>query len=132
MIAAKDLVPHLGWHWSQLGNGPYDYNCWNYLRYLQKNLFGVDIPKVDTTDAELCTTLFREKMDSGLWAPIEFPVHGAGVLMRGGNFPHVGVFLTTSEGMGIAHCMQGAGANFASIHVVRQQGFARLRYYRLT
>jgi hypothetical protein len=67
-------------------------------------------------------------MDTGAWRLIERPVHGSGVLLRGGDRPHVGVYLDL-DGGGVLHAQEGAGVIFTERSKLKKVGYPRASWY---
>ena len=57
------------------------------------------------------------------------PEHGDAALLRGGDHPHVGVYLVLDE-PGVLHALDGVGVIWSPLHTLRLLGFSRLRYIR--
>lgn len=104
-------------------------NCWNFLRYVQQTHFGIDVPTAPLGDPMVA--LFGKQIESGEWAPVDTPFHGCGVLLKGGNDPHVGVWLDI-EGGGVIHAMERAGVVWTVRSRLGVMGFVRIKYYRLS
>jgi hypothetical protein len=73
--------------------------------------------------------MYQERMTSHAWEIICAPEHGAGVLMRGGDDPHVGIWLEC-DGGGVLHAMERVGVIWTPRQTLRLIGFSRLKYYR--
>lgn len=103
-------------------------NCWNFLRYIQREYFGIDVPTAELGDP--MAQLFAQQIQSGEWAPVPAPFHGCGVQLKSGNDPHVGVWLDI-EGGGVLHALEGHGVVWTRRSRLGGMGFVRLKYYRL-
>lgn len=110
--------------------GPDSFNCWGLLYYVQRHYFKTNMPIAPIGDSQACKELFDKKIYSGDWAKVERPEHGCGALMRGGEEPHVGIYLDLDAG-GILHAMEGAGVIWTPIRRLRALNFGRTTYYRL-
>lgn len=110
--------------------GPESFNCWGLLYFVQLNYFKVQIPFAPLEDSEGCRKLFDDQLGQGSWARLERPEHGCGALMRGGETPHVGIYLDI-DGGGILHAMEGVGVIWTPFYKLRSLSFGRTQYYRL-
>lgn len=109
--------------------GPDDFNCWGLLNFVQREYFNVTMPIAPLGDAEGCLALAKNCLETEVWARVEIPQHGDGALMRGGNDPHVGVYLEI-DGGGILHALEGEGVVFTHLPSLNHCGFGRTTYYR--
>lgn len=130
MMTADDAEDLIGLPYGEGSFGPNSYNCWGLLHYVQGQYFGVRMPKAPIGDAGRCHKMFRDHVTAGVWALTDSPTHGDGALLRGGNEPHVGVYLDF-DGGGILHSMRGAGVIFTSVSELYKFGFSKVKYYRL-
>lgn len=110
--------------------GPDTFNCWGLLYYVQQNYFKIQMPMAPLGDAQACKELFNTKLSTGDWVRLEQPLHGCGALMRGGETPHVGIYLDI-DGGGILHAMEGVGVIWTPVYKLRSLSFGRTQYYRL-
>lgn len=110
--------------------GPDSFNCWGLLYYVQKNYFNTSMPIAPIGDPEGCRKLYENNMHNGRWAVIQIPEHGCGALLRGGEEPHVGIYLDL-DGGGILHAMEGEGVIWTPLNRLRALNFGRTSYYRL-
>ncbi len=105
--------------------------CWGLLFYVQEAYYGVRMPKAPIGDAEACVKMHEDLLVRHVWETIQNPVDGCGALLRGGQRPHVGVYLS-NEGGGILHALEGVGVVFTPVSELASYGFGRTRYYRLS
>lgn len=103
-------------------------NCWNFLRYIQRTHFDIEMPTAEMGGAML--VLLGQQIQSGDWAQVERPFHGCGVLLKSGHDPHVGVWLDI-EGGGVLHSLEGHGVVWTKKSRLGSMGFIRLKFYRL-
>jgi cell wall-associated NlpC family hydrolase len=120
---------YIGLPWVDGGKGPDCFDCWGLLRWVQLHHFGVSLPDLPMLP-DVRRDLYREQMDSGKWQIIERPVHGCGVLLRGGDRPHVGVYLCLDAG-GVLHAQEGAGVIFTERANLKKVGYPRASWYSL-
>ncbi|WP_205169122.1 NlpC/P60 family protein [Burkholderia sp. LMG 13014] len=127
-MTPADINQYVGLRWAAGARGPDAFDCWGLLRHLQAEHFGISIPDVPGF-GEAARDLYHERMSSHAWEIVSFPFHGAGVLMRGGDDPHVGVWLDL-EGGGVLHSMEGVGVIWSSRASLRMLSFSRMKFYR--
>lgn len=116
-----DINQYIGLPWVAGGRSLSGMDCWGLLRHVQKEHFGVNLPDAPTV----------EPYRHGEWVQADQPFHGAGVLLRAGHDPHVGVWLDV-DGGGVLHSLRGAGVIFTAAPALRIQGFSKPRFYRFT
>ena len=73
--------------------------------------------------------LFEERLASGIWEPVHVPEHGDAALLRGGDHPHVGIYLVCDE-PGVLHALDGVGVVWSPLPTLRLLGFSRVSYIR--
>jgi len=129
-MTPEQVENYLGIPYKEGGMGPDSYNCWGLLRHIQTTYFDTNMPIAPIGDAERCQQMFKDHVEASVWAVDEVPQHGYGALMRGGNNPHVGVYLEF-DGGGILHALEGVGVVFTPITDLGFHGYARVTYYRL-
>lgn len=127
---SEDINHFIGLPYEEGSFGPDSFNCWGLLYFVQRNYFKVSMPSAPIGDSEACKTMFESQLQSGAWASITSPTHGCGALMRGGESPHVGIYLDIDAG-GILHAMEGVGVIWTPIYQLRALNFGRTKYYRL-
>lgn len=67
--------------------------------------------------------------DKTYW-PVDNPKHGDAVLLRGGDCPHVGIWLEFERG-GVLHSLEGVGVIWTPEYKLNTLGFGRSTYYRI-
>jgi cell wall-associated NlpC family hydrolase len=105
------------------------FNCWGLLRHIQEVHFGVIIPEVPISDPIASAEWFRNCCQGGNIEQVQFPFHGCPVLLRGGDLPHVGVYLDL-DGGGVIHALEEAGVIFTPRHELRRAGYTRVKFYK--
>ena len=130
-MIASDVIEYLGKPHKPGGEGPDAYDCWHLLRHLQAKHFNVEMPIAPIGDEDACLALFKGKVESGDWSTLAIPEHGCGALLRGGRWPHVGIYLNL-DGGGILHAMEGPGVIWTRLPNLRTMGFGRTTYYRVS
>lgn len=113
----------------QLGaEGPDAYDCRGLVRHVLQTYFGRAVPALPAGEA--AGALWAEQAAAGAWETVAKPRHGDAVVMRGGDDPHVGIYLT-SAGPGVLHAFAGAGqVVWSPMTTLRLQGFSRLTFVR--
>jgi cell wall-associated NlpC family hydrolase len=129
-MTPDDVFEYLNLPHKPGGIGPLEYDCWNLLRHLQKKYFGVTLPDAPIGDEAACLALFKDKAESGEWQAVAKPEHGDCALLRGGTWPHVGIYLDF-DGGGVLHAMEGSGVIWTRLPKLRSFGFGRTVYYRV-
>lgn len=123
-----DINRYIGLSWAAGARGPDAFDCWGLLREVQARQFGKSIPDMPEFGA-VARDMYDERMNSREWVIVDKPFHGAGVLMRGGDDPHVGIWLDL-EGGGVLHSMERVGVIWSPRATLRMLGFSRLKFYR--
>jgi cell wall-associated NlpC family hydrolase len=131
-MTPADLVNSLiGLPWSLGGQGPDTFDCWGLCRYVQRQLFGRELPivRVGTDDALTIARTIRHHHARSSWTPVPAPVHGAIVEMSHASTPHhVGVWLQLDEG-GVLHAARSGGVLFDSPAKLTAGGWRCLTWY---
>ncbi|MEM5461581.1 NlpC/P60 family protein [Paraburkholderia phytofirmans] len=118
---------YIGLSWVDGARGPDSFDCWGLLRWVQLHHFDLVLPDLPAMP-DMRRELYREQMESGTWRVIELPVHGCGVLLRGGDRPHVGVYLDL-DGGGVLHAQEGAGVIYTERSKLKKVGYPRVSWY---
>ena len=113
--------------------GPDAYDCWGLAQIIQRELFGRDMPTIDTppddNSPKTMIKFIREHHARKQWAKAEGPAHGRLVEMSRSNLPfHIGVYLDI-DGGGILHSAQGIGVGFDPLIIMASQGWRGLTYH---
>lgn len=127
-MTPSDINRYIGLQWVSGARGPIAFDCWGLLRHVQAEHFGKAIPDV-TEFGAVARDMYDERMHSREWEIADQCFHGAGVLMRGGDDPHVGVWLDL-EGGGVLHSMERVGVIWSPKQALRMLGFSKLKFYR--
>ena len=91
-------------HWSlkymragyKLGaDGPEDYDCWNFVRWIWRDHYGIDMPALPTPgDMTEQLRLFATNVSELGWKQVAEPKNGDGVLfVRAKAGIHVGIYI---------------------------------------
>jgi hypothetical protein len=127
-MTPREINGYIGLRWESGARGPTAFDCWGLLRHVQQEYFGKEIPDVPEF-GYIAREMHQQRMVSGVWELVDTPFHGDGVLMRGGDDPHVGVWLDL-EGGGVLHSMERVGVVWSPKETLRMLGFSRLKFYR--
>lgn len=127
---AEQAFAYIGKPHKPGAEGPDAYDCWHLMRHIKKEYFGVEMPIAPIGDEAACLELFKAKTDSGDWVNITMPEHGDCALLRGGMWPHVGIYLAI-DGGGVLHALEGHGVVWTRMSRLRALGFGRTTFYRV-
>jgi len=128
-VTPEQIGGYVGKPYRLGGEGPDAYDCRGLLRTVLRAHFGVALPELTISGA---AALWAEHVAAGDWQPVQFPQHGDGVIMRGGDDPHVGIYLEV-PGPGVLHAFQAAGqVVWTPLQCLRFLGFSRLTFVRIT
>ena len=127
---AERAAGYVGKAYDDNGFGPDSFNCWGFLIHIQRVEFGRELPAFPIGDVEASKAAHTTALDSGQYAIVTVPMHGDCVLLRGGNCPHVGVWLDL-DGGGVLHSLGGVGVIWTPKTRLSQLGYSRLVFYRV-
>lgn len=109
-------------------DGPDEYDCRGLVRHVLRDHFGRDVPALPV-GGDL-SALWAASVASGQWETIDSPRPGDAVVMRGGDDPHVGVYLEPGRS-GVLHAYEAAGSVvWTPMDRLRFMGFSRLSFVR--
>lgn len=123
---------YIGMPWVNGGQGPTEFDCWGFFRFIQINHFKRDVPTfdIDANDFRNVAKMIDEAEERSNWVATDTPNHGDAVLMAHSKFPsHVGVWLD-ADGGGVLHCIRGEGVVFSTISSLKNCGWGRVEYYK--
>lgn len=127
-MTPEQIASYVGKPYQLGGEGPDVYDCRGLLRAVMRDHFGVELPELLSDPA----AVYGAAVSDGRWQIVEKPSHGDGVLMRGGNDPHVGVYLE-APAPGILHAWEGARqVVWTPLDRLRLIGFSRVTFVRVT
>lgn len=125
---AIDVNRYIGLPWVSGGSGPAAFDCWGLLSWVQLHHFGICLPSLPS-EADDRRRLYQAQIDTRAWQIEPAPFHGCGVLLRGGDRPHVGVYLQLDAG-GVLHAQDGIGVVFTERANLKRVGYPRASWYR--
>lgn len=128
-MTADEINGYLGLPWVAGARGPVAFDCWGLLRHIQNTHYGRRLPDVTLGQGGTAGEAYADRMQSGAWELTPQPFDGAGVLLRAGSDPHVGVWLDV-DGGGVLHALEGVGVVFQAPQSLRMSGFGRMKFYR--
>ncbi|MBT3305060.1 MAG: hypothetical protein HN377_01110 [Alphaproteobacteria bacterium] len=122
---------YIGIPWSATGEGPDNFHCWAFVRHIQKQNFGRDLPGIPNPEDVLAIARgFRDHPERQRWELVNAPNDGDCVLMRQARYPiHVGVWLEVDNG-GVLHCSQEAGVAFQTLNSLALNGWSVEGFYK--
>jgi cell wall-associated NlpC family hydrolase len=126
-MTADDANQYINRPWASGARGPDTFDCWGLLAWVQRHHFGIALPDLPDVPDER-RDLYHAQMEAGSWRLVDRPVHGCGVLLRGGDRPHVGVYLNL-DGGGVLHALEGVGVVFTPRPQLRMMGYPRASWY---
>lgn len=132
MSAEHWAGPYIGKGWRYGGQGPDEFDCWNFVREVQRARFGIEVPIIEyEQDQRDVSNHLQHNPELEKWTPVESPREGDIVMMARAKIPaHVGVWIIANGRAGILHCVKGIGVVFTQAAMVRSSGWGNLRYYR--
>lgn len=123
---------YIGLPWQYGGSGPDAFDCWGFIRTVQREHFSVDIPAIPAPstwgEAREAISNNEERQN---WTRVLDPREGDLVLMARNRYPvHIGIFILANDTRGVLHCMQHSGVVFNSLPSLKVSGWGALTYYR--
>lgn len=123
---------YIGLPWVNGAQGPNEFDCWGFFRYIQENHFYNVIPAYDV-NANDFKTVANTIMDAEYrtkWRSTSTPTESCAVLMAHAKYPsHVGIWLDV-DGGGVLHCVRGEGVVFSTVSSLKSCGWGRVEYYQ--
>jgi len=123
-------VEHISKPWVCNTAGPDTFDCWGLVRWVYKNVLGVDLPEMPHIRPHEWLKIARAIKHQNLFeeasTPKEYDVVAMGKCK---DCHHVGVY-TEADGGGIVHCEEGTGVVFMSMSSVRANGYTQLKFLR--
>lgn len=116
--------------WVSGGNGPRDFNCWGFVRHIQRQHYDREIPVVDVERLSMpCLRRIVETACVGVWARVDTPKDGDIVLMPRPGELHVGNWLDLAGGR-VLHCARGLDVVAQAPAALAVDGWPRLEFWR--
>lgn len=123
---------YIGRPWVNGGQGPEEFDCWGFFRFVQEKHFNntVQAFDVDANNFKTVATMMMEAEERSKWLLTVTPTQGCAVLMAHSKYPsHVGVWLDV-DGGGVIHCVRGEGVVFSGVSSLKTCGWGRVEYYK--
>lgn len=124
-------IDYVGLPWAFGAQGPEAYDCWNFVREVQKTHYGLELPTVEyTLDWRVAGRELEANAERDNWVQIDKPADGCVALMARSKLPvHIGVVIKANGRLGVLHCLQGAGVVFHLLTSLPGAGWGRLTYF---
>ena len=126
-MTADEINRYVGLPWMSGARGPDAFDCWGLLAWVEREHYGIALPE-RSIDPEAMLSVYRAQIDSRRWRVVSRPSDGCGVLLRGGDRPHVGVYLS-NDGGGVLHASEGVGVVYTRKQYLEGAGYARATWY---
>jgi hypothetical protein len=110
------------WRWAENGQGPRDWNCWSFVRELQRKHFDRPLPALPIGDEAGIRAALAEFPARSLWRKRSGePREGDVLLMRGMDL-HVGLWIE-ADGGGVLHCQRDRDVTFDDLRGLQFCGY---------
>ena len=125
-------IPYIGRPWVFGAEGPESFDCWGFVRFVQREHFAISMPVIGyAQDWRETAHLLKEHEEFGHWNRVDVPEEGDVVLMARSRLPiHIGVWIKANQTEGVLHCLQGAGVLFQPGKALSSSGWGCLQFYR--
>ena len=123
---------YIGRRWEAGAEGPDAFDCWQFVRYVYRHHYRIDLPLVpiDPEDLRAVMEAFTGHEERSNWTQVSIPADGDVVLMaRREKAAHVGIYVVDGSDRGVIHCRRGAGVIFDRLTTLRA-GWPNLEYFR--
>jgi cell wall-associated NlpC family hydrolase len=109
---------YVGLPWRAGGQGPSDFDCWGFVRHVNREVFGRELPEfvVDASNLRACMNAFGNGVDAR-WEQTQTPADGDVALFSSGKYAsHCGIFARLGPATtAVAHCERTCGVVVASV-----------------
>lgn len=123
---------YVGKPWKFGGSGPDEFDCWGFVRWVQRHHYGIEMSDVEykNDDWKDAARALNEDSERDSWSLVGIPGDGDLVLMARSRLPvHIGVWIKANGTEGILHCVQGVGVSFLRRRDLRLSGWGSFQYY---
>lgn len=114
-------IQYIGTPWESGAQGPHAFDCWSFVRHVQREHFCRTLPIVDIKAEnlrEVCRAFDRHNEHAN-WVQVENFEDGDCLELGSNTHPsHVGVWVDV-DGGGCLHCVKGWGVVFQSLTSLR-------------
>lgn len=123
---------YIGLPWEYGSEGPDSFDCWGFIRTVQRDRFGVYMPAIPAPSSWAeARDMINNNAERSNWEQVDAPSEGDLVLMARNRRPvHIGVLILANGILGVLHCMQPNGVVFNSLPSLKSCGWGALTYYR--
>lgn len=126
----SEFARYIGQPWEAGANGPESWDCMAFVSHLQREHFGIDMPRItipDYDDTRGLVLLNATCDEHENWHRVDAPMHGDLVMVR--SPMHYGVWLDI-DGGGVIHCVRRQGVVWTKDAAWALSGFGRKVYLR--
>jgi cell wall-associated NlpC family hydrolase len=125
-------TPLIGKPWRYGAQGPDEFDCWGFVRYVQRVQYSIALPDVLVPDTwPAVRDLLENHGEHRNWNKVDTPQDGDIVMMARNRIPvHVGIALRANGAQGVLHCFEPSGVVFQPLPSLRIGGWGGLTYYR--
>lgn len=123
----------LGRSWSAVPHPPQSFTCGELVRFIYASSFGLSIPPIRANACSLKECIRDiEDTDAYGFYPFAGDVRAFDVVyfIRGKLRSHVGLAVSTQDGLGILHCQQGCGVVLETLASLQATGFRHWQWKR--
>jgi cell wall-associated NlpC family hydrolase len=123
---------YIGGSWKFGATGPDAYDCWGFVRTVQRERYGIHMPAVEVPATWRAANELINSHDERIhWQKVDQPKDGDLVLMARSRRPvHIGVVIRADGRLGVLHCIQPSGVVFSSMLSLPSVGWGSLTFYR--
>lgn len=125
-------LSYIGLPWKYGASGPEEYDCWGFVREIQRSHFQLELPEIDYgPDWHTAADNLDRHPEKRNWVQVVDPSEGDVVMLARSRLPvHIGVYITANAQPGVLHCLQGTGVIFQPLATMRMSGWGSLKFYR--
>ncbi len=122
-------VQYIGIPWENGAQGPESFDCWAFVRHIQREHFSVEVPPINVDASQLSAVVraFTRHPELIHWQRVQTPQDGDCVLLSSNRFPaHVGVWVSGA----VLHCKKGPGVVHQTPAELSLSGWGGMAYFR--
>lgn len=123
---------YLGIPWENGAQGPDAFDCWAFVRHVQRAHFDREVPiiAVNADNRAQVRVAFERHPERQRWTECTDPVDGDCVLFsKAGQVDHIGLWLSIAGGK-ILHAIPHSGVVLTSMEAARRLGWGPIKFYR--
>lgn len=133
MNATHWATDYIGLPWRYGAEGPEEFDCWGFVRYMQMQHYGIEMAAVGyayTSVREAAEAIENSQVRKE-WIEVPAPQEGDIVLMARNKIPvHVGIWIQANGTGCVLHCVQGTGVMCSHGRSLSVTGWGGVRYFR--